>query len=82
MQIKINKDYERDFKEIFLKGFTFKESCAMAGAIACYIGAVWGLIQLGLKLDYAVLVAIPTLIPCIGLGFWKSRAGLSFLEFI
>lgn len=83
MLIPINKDFERDFKEDFFKGFSFHEFIAvLVSAASVILAAVFFSQICGISLDMAALLGVPCAIPATFIGFWRSPTGLSVIAYM
>jgi hypothetical protein len=83
MTIRINKDFLEEYPDDVWKGFSSKETLtiAVAGIIGAAITVVLFL-KFHITASMAVYVAIPTIIPILFLGFFKSQGYLPLKELI
>lgn len=82
MKIPINKDIEKEYKDIFAAGFTWKECVWIALSAAIIFGAgILQVLYLGVDLSIVAYTAVPCGIPTVFLGFYKSQ-GLSIFELL
>jgi len=81
MNIKINKDF-KEYKNEFTRGFTLKEALSILISLLFAGGITFCLWKFaGMKVDLAVYIAVPSMVPILALAFYKYQ-GMSVLEFI
>lgn len=82
MNIPINKDFERDYKESMWKGFSLHELLCIGagtGIAVCAALLLWLFIKVPVTL--AIYIAIFLGFPVIMSGFWKSVNGLWIIDY-
>lgn len=83
MQIPINKDFEKDYKDNLWKGFSMPESISILAALLCCLTVLAILyLKFGIPLDVAPYCSIPFAVPPLAAGFWKSKSGLSLKQYL
>lgn len=83
MNIPINKDFEHDYKQSFWKGFSLSEIKFMSAGIAVAVsvsGFAWLIV--GLPVTASIYIGVPIAFPIILMGFYKTRNGLTPLEYL
>lgn len=82
MNIDINKDFEREYKDDFLLGFSVKEVVGITVAACMILGAgilLWKLTKF--PPDICVYLAVPCGIPSLAITFYRYQE-LSVLQII
>lgn len=81
MNIKINKDF-KEYKDELARGFSTTEIASIIAALAVALGVMYCIWRLtGLKPDLCVYIAVPSAIPILAIGFYKSQ-GMGIIELI
>lgn len=83
MNIPINKDFEHEYKQSFWKGFSLNEMKFMSAGIAVAVsvsGFAWLLV--GVPVTASIYIGVPIAFPIILMGFYKTRNGLTLLEYL
>ncbi len=81
MNIPINKDFERDYKDSAWKGYSLKELKYLVSGVAVAVLAVlffW--LKLGIPVTAAIYIGVPVGAPVIFAGFIRSKNGLSLWQ--
>lgn len=74
MNIRINKNFEEEYKEEIGRGFSLKEMAAILTAVPLMFTAGYLLYKYaGLELETAVYVAVPAAIPVLACGFYTYQ---------
>ena len=83
MKININKDFLKEYKNDFWKGFSMTDIVHIAEGFIC-AGAVVAVLVLGFKipLTIAIYCAVPVAAPVIFIGFYKYQGYLSVKELV
>lgn len=77
MNIPINKDFERNYKDTVWKGFSLKElKCVALAAAAAIIAVLFFWLGFGLPMEAAIYLGVPFAAPVIFSGFIKYENGL------
>lgn len=80
MRISTNKDLEEEYKDQFMRGFSMQEVGWIALAVVVLIAVMTVLVLLGLRIEFAVFVAIPFCVPVIYIGF-RKHYGMTQLQY-
>lgn len=81
MNIPINRDLERDYKDDFWKGFSLREAKYIAAGLAVAVAAgMFCWLYLKLPVTAAIYIGVPTAAPILYLGFKRTANGLTPLE--
>lgn len=83
MKLPINKDFDKEYKDDFMKGFSMREVFFLALAIAT-VGIIFFLLYqfLDLSTDILIYISLPFGFLVASPGFWRSKSGLSLWEYI
>lgn len=83
MKININKDFLKEYKNDFWKGFSMTDIVHIAEGFLCAGAVVAGLV-IGFKIPIpiAIYCAVPVAAPVIFIGFYKYQGYLSVKELV
>ena len=83
MKINVNKDFLKEYKNDFWKGFSATDIVHITEGFMC-AGAVVAVLVLGFKipLTIAIYCAVPVAAPGIFIGFYKYQGYLSVKELV
>lgn len=83
MKINVNKDFLKEYKNDFWKGFSATDIVHITEGFMC-AGAVVAVLVLGFKipLTIAIYCAVPVAAPVIFIGFYKYQGYLSVKELV
>ena len=83
MKININKDFLKEYKNDFWKGFSMTDIIHIAEGFLCAGAVVAGLV-LGFKIPITIAIycAVPVAAPVIFIGFYKYQGYLSVKELV
>lgn len=82
MNININKDFVKEYKDDFMRGFSLKESVCIASAFTFAAGVVFAIWKLtDLDPQICVYIAVPLMVPILAIGFYQYQ-GMSILELL
>lgn len=74
MKIEINKDFEKEYKDEFWKGFSGSETLCIAIAVSVAVGVIALCnFKLGISPGTAVYFGVPVAIPVLVLGFFRYQ---------
>lgn len=72
MIIKINKDPEEEYKNEFMRGYTFKEIICIVSALAIVVSiTIFAYVKEGLNPQIGCYIGLPFALPVIFFGFAK-----------
>lgn len=74
MKIDLNKDFENQYKNEFLKGFTLRET--LYGGLAFCVAAMVGILiwwNTGIAINICIYLGIPFMIPIVAMGMIKHQ---------
>ena len=78
MKIRINKDFLRDYKDDFWKGFSGREILCLAAAAGTAVLLILLLyFKAGVPPSLAVYLSIPAVFPVVLAGFYRYQGNLS-----
>ena len=81
MNIPINKDFERDYKDSAWKGYSLRELKYLAsGAAIAVLTVLFFWLELGIPVTAAIYIGVPMGAPVILTGFMKTKNGLSLWQ--
>lgn len=83
MKININKDFLKEYKNDFWKGFSMTDIVHIAEGFLCAGAVVAGLV-IGFKIPITIAIycAVPVAAPVIFIGFYKYQGYLSVKELV
>lgn len=82
MNININKDFEKEYKDDSWRGFSMKETIhiGIAAAVIVFCG-VWGYFYMGFPLSVTIYIGLPAAAPVLLLGFYRYQ-GMGIIELL
>lgn len=82
MNININKDFIKEYKDDFMRGFSLKECACIVTAFTFAAGAVFAIWKLtDLQIHICVYIAVPLMVPILAIGFYQYQ-GMSILQLL
>lgn len=82
MILNVNKDFEKEYRTDFWKGFTIKEFITIFIALLVGVGVIYLIHKtLGIPIATCVYIAVPCIAPIVAIGFYEYQ-GMKIPELI
>lgn len=82
MNININKDFEKEYKDDSWRGFSMQEVICIGIALSVAVAvSIWFYYTYHIPLNMVIYLGVPPAIPLLVYGFYRYQ-GMNLLEFI